>query len=159
MGGTAAAALAGCGAQPTKFRSYQGPEVTSLTVYKGRRKMYLMHGDAALRSYDFELGGNPVGHKVQEGDGRTPEGTYFIAYHNPNSSYHLSLQISYPDAIDVARAEALGVAPGGNIMIHGTPEEVRRRQDWTAGCIAVTDTEMEWIYAMVRDGTPITIYA
>lgn len=158
LGGTAAAALAGCAPAPTKFRNYQGPAVTGILAYKGERRMYLMHGQTALKAYDFELGGDPVGHKLREGDGKTPEGHYFIARHNPNSSYHLSLQISYPDAHDVARAQALGVDPGGNIMIHGTPKEVGRRDDWTAGCLAVEDEEMEWIYAMVQDGTPITIF-
>lgn len=157
LGGTASAALAGC-AQPTKFRNYQGPAVTGILAYKAERRMYLMHGSTALKAFDFELGGNPVGHKVMEGDGKTPEGTYFIARHNPNSSYHLSLHISYPDTEDVARARALGVDPGGNVMIHGTPKEVRRRDDWTAGCLAVADEEMEWIYAMVPDGAPITIF-
>lgn len=152
------AALAGCGQPTTKFRNYQGPQVTGLVLYKSRRRLYVMHGAQAIKAYDFELGGDPVGHKIMEGDGKTPEGTYFIARHNPNSRYHLSLQVSYPDAEDVARAAALGVSPGGDIMIHGTPREVRRADDWTAGCIAVADREMEDIYAMVADGTPITIY-
>lgn len=159
LGGTAAAALAGCGQPTSKFRNYQGPDVTGLVVYKSRRRLYLMHGDVALKGYDIELGFTPTGHKVMERDGRTPEGSYFISHHNPNSRYHLSLGISYPDAVDVARAEAMGVPPGGDIMIHGTPEAMKGRQDWTAGCIAVTDREMEDIYAMVRDGTLIHIFA
>lgn len=158
MGGASAAALAGCAAPATKFRSYQGPQVTGLLLYKGRRRLYLMSGGTTVKAYDFELGGNPVGHKVRSGDSRTPEGRYFISYHNPNSQYYLSIGISYPDAEDVARARALGVDPGGDIMIHGTPREKRGQQDWTAGCIAVSNREMEDIYAMVRDGTPITIF-
>ena len=158
LGGTATAALAGCGQAPTKFRSYQGLPVTSLVLQKGQRKLYLMHGTSVIQSYDVEIGGNPVGHKVMEGDGRTPEGYYFISHHNPNSAYHLSIGISYPDTEDVARARALGVSPGGNIMIHGTPREKARSNDWTAGCIAVPDRQMEDIYAMVADGTPIAIY-
>jgi murein L,D-transpeptidase YafK len=96
---------------------------------------------------------------MMEGDGRTPEGAYMIDRRNPNSSYHLSVGISYPNAEDLARAKAMGVPPGGNIFIHGTPLEKNRTMDWTAGCIAVTNEEMEDIYAMVREGTPILIQA
>jgi murein L,D-transpeptidase YafK len=159
LGGTAAAALAGCAAPPpSKFRNYQGPEVTGLVAYKARRRLYLMHGSVALKGYDIQLGGQPVGHKLMQGDGKTPEGAYFITYHNPNSAYHLSIGISYPDTEDVARAEVLGVDPGGDIMIHGTPEVKKNARDWTAGCMAVSDRDIEDIYAMVRDGTPILIY-
>jgi len=137
---------------------YSGPEVTQIYVFKESRRLYLMHGDETLRSYEFELGFAPVGHKAQEGDGRTPEGAYYINRVNPNSAYHLSIGISYPNARDRANAAALGVEPGGDIFIHGTPERVLGRDDWTAGCIAVTDAEIEEIYAMVRVGTPIYIY-
>ena len=156
-GGVALAALAGCGT-PSKFRNYQGPQVTSLMAFKAQRRLYVMHGDTALRVYAFELGGDPIGPKMWEGDGRTPEGAYVINRRNPNSSYHLSIGISYPNETDLARAQALGVRPGGDIFIHGTPREMRRNQDWTAGCIAVTNREMEDLYAMVPDGTPIFIY-
>ncbi|WP_210528451.1 L,D-transpeptidase family protein [Rubellimicrobium arenae] len=157
VGGAALAGLAGCATQ-SKFRNYQGPQVTSIQVFKSRRKMYLMHGDKALRTFDFELGGDPVGAKMYEGDGKTPEGAYMINRRNPNSSYYLSIGISYPNEADVARATAMGLRPGGDIFIHGTPREMRRAQDWTAGCIAVTNREMEDIYAMVRDNTPIYIF-
>jgi murein L,D-transpeptidase YafK len=156
-GGAALAALAGCGT-PSKFRNYQGPQVTSVLVFKARRQMYLMNRNVALRAFDFELGGDPTGPKMWEGDGRTPEGAYVINRRNPNSSYHLSIGISYPNEADMARAEALGLRPGGDIFIHGTPRDIRRGEDWTAGCIAVTNREMEDIYAMVPDGTPIFIY-
>lgn len=158
LGGAAAAALAGC-ASPSKFRPYSGPPVTQVVAVKARRELYLMSGATTLRSVAFELGGNPLGHKVMEGDGRTPEGLYLIDRRNPNSDYHLSVGISYPNEIDLARAEALGVRPGGDIFIHGTPREMRRRDDWTAGCLAVENREMEDVYAMVRDGTPILIQA
>ena len=158
-GGVAAAAtLAGC-APPSKFRSYRGPRVTGIVVRKAERRMYLMNGVTAIRALDVELGPNPLGHKLHEGDGRTPEGAYMIDKRNPNSAYHLSVGISYPNALDLARAEALGLRPGGDIFIHGTPREKRGQQDWTAGCLAVTDREVEDVYAMVADGTPITIYA
>jgi murein L,D-transpeptidase YafK len=156
-GAAAAAALSGCAS--TKFRTYQGPPVTQVVAIKSRRELYLISGQTTLRAFDFELGGNPVGHKVMEGDGRTPEGLYLLDRRNPNSAYHLSVGISYPNELDMARAEAMGVRPGGDIFIHGTPREMRRSDDWTAGCLAVRNREMEDIYAMVRDGTPILIQA
>ena len=143
----------------SKFKRYNGPEVTRVIVYKGARKMHLMHNGKALRSYDIDLGFAPYQHKREEGDGRTPEGNYIIDRRNPNSSFHLSLGIDYPNARDVAKARAAGVSPGGDIFIHGQPNAFRPKgADWTAGCIAVTNKEMERIYAMVRNGTPITIY-
>ncbi len=148
-------ALSGCA---TKFKTYDGPEVTRVLVYKESRRMYLMHHDAVLRVFDFELGFAPAGHKVIEGDGRTPEGEYIIDRRNPDSDFHLSIGISYPNADDIEVARALGQDPGGDIFIHGTPKLFGGRDDWTWGCIAVTNDEMEDIYAMVQDGTPISIY-
>lgn len=144
----------------SKFKKYNGPEVTEIFVFKGERKMYLMHGETALAVHDINLGFNPVGHKQFEGDGRTPEGSYIIDRRNPNSSYHLSLGISYPDVHDRSTANEAGNSPGGDIFIHGGPTrpEDRGKRDWTAGCIAVTDKEVEDIYAMVRDGTRIHIF-
>ena len=121
--------------------------------------MHLMHHGRVLESSDFELGFTPMGHKAMEGDGRTPEGRYRIDRRNPNSRFHLSIGIDYPRPRDLARAEALGVEPGGDIFIHGTPKLNKRDKDWTWGCIAVTDREMEDIYAMVGDGTVVDIYA
>ncbi|EDM73144.1 ErfK/YbiS/YcfS/YnhG family protein [Roseobacter sp. AzwK-3b] len=142
----------------SKFRTYNGPEVTRIIVNKGEREMHLLHHGRVLRSFDIHLGFAPEGHKQVEGDGKTPEGEYFIDRRNPNSSFHLSIGISYPNEMDVARAASMGMSPGGDIFIHGAPQTVRRhRPDWTEGCIAVTDKEMEIIYAMVKDGTPITI--
>ena len=150
----AASSLAGCS---TKFRTYDGPPVTGIVVNKAPRRMYLLSGNTALRAFDIELGGNPVGPKRTEGDGRTPEGAYLIDRRNPDSEYHLSVGLSYPNAQDLAIAQAIGVSPGSDIFIHGTPREKRRSVDWTAGCIAVTNREIEDIYAMVQDGTPIHI--
>lgn len=148
------AAAAGC----SKFQTYDGPEVTQVIVLKQNRVMHLMHDDEVLRSYRIGLGFAPSGHKRFEGDGRTPEGEYLIDRRNPNSEFHLSIGISYPNARDVARARAAGKEPGGDIFIHGRPWKFRKGgDDWTAGCIAVTNREIEEIYAMVRDGTPITI--
>ncbi|RVV98096.1 hypothetical protein EKE94_11610 [Mesobaculum littorinae] len=152
------ALISGCGGD-SKFRTYNGPEVTRVIVMKNKREMYLMHGSKKLKSYDIGLGFAPVGDKWVEGDGRTPEGTYIIDRRNPNSRYHLSVGMNYPNVIDVAQAKALGQRPGGDIFIHGQGPYYKKGapRDWTAGCIAVTDRQMEDIYAMVKDGTPITI--
>lgn len=159
MLGGAVAALSGCAG---KSRSYDGPEVTQLRLYKGERRLFLDHGSKVLADFDVGLGFAPQGHKQFEGDGRTPEGSYIIDRRNPESLFHLSIGISYPNAADIAFAAAQGKSPGSDIFIHGGPRKgidpvgVR---DWTAGCIATTDSEIEAIYAMVRDGTPIRILA
>lgn len=147
--------LSACGS--SKFKVYNGPEVTSVQVHKADRKMYLLHEGQVLRSYRVALGGNPVGHKQFEGDGKTPEGGYTISHKNPKSTYHLSLGVSYPNNADRANAAAMGKRPGGDIFIHGGPIRKVKRRDWTAGCIAVKDREMEEIYSMVNPGTPIHI--
>lgn len=151
-----AVGLAACGSSG-KFRKYNGPEVTSVQVHKADRKMYLLHHGRVLESYDIALGFTPEGHKQFEGDGKTPEGAYYITHKNPRSEFHLSLGISYPNTRDVAFAEAAGKSPGGDIFIHGGPNRKISRRDWTAGCIAVTDKEMEVIYSMVEPGTVIHI--
>lgn len=155
-----ALALTACG--NSKFRRYNGPAVTSVQVQKANRKMYLLHHDKVLKAYDIRLGGNPIGHKQFEGDQKTPEGVYFISHRNPNSTYHLSLGISYPNEADRAYAKSQSKSPGGDIFIHGAPpKRIRdkvKNTDWTAGCIAVSDKEIEVIYSMIRPGTPIYIY-
>lgn len=152
------AVLSACGR--SKFRSYNGPEVTGIVVNKSDREMFLLHNGRPLKTYDIDLGFAPLGDKKVEGDGKTPEGTYFIDRRNPNSKFHLSLGISYPNAQDVAEARALGKSPGGDIFIHGQPNALKRGTEedgWTWGCIAVKNREMEQIYAMVKTGTLITI--
>lgn len=147
--------LSGCA---SKFKTYNGPEVTQIVVYKGARKMQLLHNSEVLESYDIGLGFAPIGHKQFEGDGKTPEGEYVINRRNPNSEFHLSVGISYPNQADREFAKSQGKKPGGDIFIHGRPKKYRKGgRDWTAGCIAVTNSEIEQIYAMVRDGTKITI--
>jgi murein L,D-transpeptidase YafK len=148
------ALVAGC----SRFATYNGPEVTRIEVHKSSRTMYLFHHDEVLESYEFELGFAPVGDKQVQGDGRTPEGSYIIDRRNPNSAYYLSIGISYPNEEDIAEAEALGQSPGGDIFIHGTTRPFRRVDDWTAGCIAVSNRDMRQIYAMVQDGTAIDLY-
>ena len=149
------------GCAPSKFKPYEGPPVTQIVVNKGARQMFLLSGSSVLKSYRFGLGWAPVGDKFFEGDGRTPEGNYFIDRRNPNSEYHLSLGVSYPDPTDVAAAATVGRSAGSDIFIHGRGREGRAKVgskwDWTAGCITVSDSEMEDIYAMVREGTPIQI--
>src|SRR5882757_2505891 len=117
-----------------------------IVVHKARREMLLLLGNSLLRSYRVSLGRDPVGHKEREGDGRTPEGRYVIDRRNPKSRYHLALRISYPNEADRARARELGGEPGGDVMIHGLKDGVRRDDDWTQGCIAVTDEEMDEIW-------------
>lgn len=150
-------ALSSCAKPAPRILSYDGPEVTQIYVAKERRRMYLLNGRDVLASYDVDLGFAPEGHKTAEGDGRTPEGLYLIDRRNPRSAFHLSLGISYPNAADRAAAAAAGVNPGGDIFIHGTAKRDRGLPDWTAGCIAVSDAEMEQIFAMVPVGTPIYI--
>jgi murein L,D-transpeptidase YafK len=147
--------LSACGG--SKFKTYNGPAVTLIQVHKAERKMYLLHNDKVLKTYNIALGFAPEGHKNFEGDGRTPEGVYRIDRRNPNSEFHLSLGISYPNAQDRAFAAAQGKSPGGDIFIHGWSRKPIKRRDWTAGCIAVKDREMEMIYAMVKNGTTVHI--
>lgn len=134
-----------------------------ILVEKANRTLTLYKARKPIRTYRIALGGNPEGHKEQEGDSRTPEGRYIIDAKNPWSSFHLSLRVSYPNRNDRAAARKKGVSPGGQIMIHGTPDGLAMLQgvgafrDWTAGCIAVTNAEIEEIYKMVDKGTPILI--
>lgn len=150
-------AALGLSACSSKFKTYNGPEVTQVIVQKSERKMYLMHNDKVLKDYDIGLGFTPEGPKRFEGDGKTPEGTYFISHRNPKSEYHLSLGISYPNDTDRAFAAAQGKPTGGDIFIHGGPTKKVRKRDWTAGCIAVSDRQIEVIYSMIKPGTPIHI--
>lgn len=147
--------LSSCG---PGVRPYTGPVVTSVEVHKADRKMFLLHGTEVLKAYDIHLGGNPIGPKQVEGDGKTPEGRYFITHRNAQSAYHLSLGISYPNDADRAYAAALGRPPGGDIFLHGRPTKGRPSGDWTAGCIAVNNREIEQIFSMVNPGTVINIY-
>lgn len=147
--------LSACGG--SKFRKYNGPEVTRVEVHKGARKMYLLNNSNVLKSYDIGLGFAPVGPKQFEGDGKTPEGSYRITHRNPRSQYYLSIGVSYPDAKDMAFAQANGKSPGGDIFIHGYTGVKGNKGDWTAGCIAITNREIEEVYSMVNPGTPILI--
>ena len=138
------------------------PLAESVLVDKSERKLWLISEGRKYREYDISLGKSPLGHKQRLGDKRTPEGRYVIDYRNPESRYHLSLHIDYPREQDLQQALEQGVDPGGNIFIHGLPNGSGRHttlkgRDWTDGCIAVNNREIEEIWALVPDGTPIEI--
>ncbi len=137
------------------------PSVTSIIVNKSDRVMTLYSGSTPVRTYrNIKLGDAPRGHKQFEGDERTPEGRYTISGRNPGSKFHRSLRISYPNAADRAFAKSKGRSPGGDIFIHGQPNGYAGPpipNDWTDGCIAVSNREIEDIWALVKDGTQIII--
>lgn len=134
-----------------------------ILVEKAERRMTLFHGKKVLKTYRISLGKEPVGAKQEQGDHKTPEGNYLIDARNANSNYHLALHVSYPAPRDLEQAQARGVSPGGSIMIHGLPNSMpdfgslQRLVDWTDGCIAVSNTEMDEIWNLVPTGTPIEI--
>lgn len=137
------------------------PQIDFIRVQKAARTMELYAGGRLAGVIEhLQLGGTPIGPKRFEGDGRTPEGRYEIDWGNPDSAYHLSLHISYPDASDTAYAASFGRSAGGMIMVHGQPNALpigRVPGDWTDGCIAVSNDEMEALWQAVPDGTPIEI--
>ena len=156
--------LAGCARVAS--RPPPPPPVTladHVLIEKGARRLTLFAHGRPLKVYAVVLGRHPEGPKREEGDDRTPEGDYTIDGRNPDSAFHLSLHVSYPNALDRERAEQLGVPPGGDIMIHGQPNgdgwigAIHRTGDWTRGCVAVTDAEIEEIWRLVPDGTPVEI--
>lgn len=124
--------------------------VTGIYIDKSDKKLYLLNGRNVIKSYNVELGFSPVGHKKFEGDGKTPEGVYYIDRKNPNSQFHLSLGISYPNAQDRAYARRHGKSPGGDIFIHG-------KKGTTRGCISLSDKDIEEIYRLVDYRTPVQI--
>ena len=156
-----ALALASCAVKPPPSPT----QADRVVVRKGERTLELYHGKRLLRTYRVNLGKAPRGHKMQEGDQRTPEGEYVLNWRNPNSRFHKAIHISYPNARDRELARVLGVNPGGLIMIHGRPNRIvppatpddYARIDWTDGCIAVSNEAMDEIWNLVPDGTPIRI--
>ncbi len=137
--------------------------IDKVLVIKSQRVLKLLSGDTVIQSYKISLGANPVGHKQQKGDNRTPVGSYTLDYKNENSIAYRSIHVSYPNAADKARAQLLGVDAGGDIMIHGQMNGFghlawfNQKRDWTEGCIAVTNEEMDEIMAAVNVGTLIEI--
>ncbi|MCL2915643.1 L,D-transpeptidase family protein [Shewanella corallii] len=138
--------------------------VDLVVVQKADRTMTLYDGNREIKRYHIAMGDSPAGHKIKEGDQRTPQGRYILDYKKEDSAYYRSIHISYPNAADRLRAKALGVSPGGQIMIHGenpnserSPEE-QQAFNWTNGCIAVTNKEMDELWQLIRPGTPIEIW-
>jgi murein L,D-transpeptidase YafK len=135
-----------------------------VVVYKGERILQLKRAGRVLKTFPIALGRAPTGPKLQEGDGRTPEGVYSLDWRNPASRFYRAIHISYPRAGEAVHATRWGVSPGGHIMLHGLPNGVpaervgHPRRDWTDGCIALTNEEMDEIWARVEDGTTIIIY-
>ena len=134
-----------------------------IVVLKSHRALILMRDGKEIHRYKIALGPSPIGPKTRQGDHKTPEGNYVIDGRNAASHYHRALHISYPSPADRERARKLGVSPGGDIMIHGLPNgygaigKSHTLHDWTDGCIAVTDSEMDEIWKLVPNGTPIEI--
>jgi murein L,D-transpeptidase YafK len=141
----------------------QPTQAERILVVKFTHTMTLYADGKVLKTYHVWLGRGPGNAKQRQGDNETPEGSYTINARNPHSAAHLSLHISYPNAADRARARKLGVDPGGDIMIHGLPpgndwvKPGQQLPDWTYGCIALTDSEMDEVWKLVPTGTPIEI--
>jgi murein L,D-transpeptidase YafK len=139
------------------------PVADEVIIDKSDRELHLLNGGEIFRTFKIALGIRPAGDKKKEGDFKTPEGRYLLDVRNPNSDYFLSIHVSYPSAVDRQEAKLSGVSPGGAIMIHGQPNEPSRSetyyktQDWTNGCIAVSNSDMIDIWLMIGDNTPIEI--
>jgi murein L,D-transpeptidase YafK len=142
-------------------RAADKPVADRILIVKSTRTMTLFHGEKALKTYIVALGSMPAGPKQIQGDHKTPEGNYTIVSRNEHSQFHLALRISYPNVADRARARRLGASPGGDIMIHGLPngfvDAQYRRTDWTDGCVAVSNSEIEEIWNLVAVGTRVEI--
>jgi murein L,D-transpeptidase YafK len=139
-------------------------KVDLVVVTKSNSTMALMRNGKVMRQYRIALGDRPEGHKLKEGDQRTPEGRYILDYKKSNSAYYRAIHISYPNDEDKFRASALGISPGGQIMIHGqnpnsslTPQEAQKL-NWTDGCIAITNKQMDELWGSIEPGTPIEIW-
>jgi L,D-peptidoglycan transpeptidase YkuD (ErfK/YbiS/YcfS/YnhG family) len=151
------------GALEQKVFELRTEPVDKVLIEKKTRRLMLISKGKTIKTYKIALGGNPIGPKERQGDNKTPEGIYTIESRNRHSIYHLSLRISYPNAKDKKHAKALGVSPGGDIMIHGIKNGLawvgglHTEMDWTDGCIAVTNPEMEEIARLVPNGTPVEI--
>ena len=139
------------------------PAVDKVLIEKSERKLHLIKNGVAFKTFDIALGLRPVGDKIEEGDFKTPEGSYTLDAKNEQSKYFLSIRVSYPNEQDRQEAEQRGVSPGGAIMIHGQPndpnwsETYYETQDWTNGCIAVSNSDMLYIWSMTNENTPIEI--
>lgn len=135
-----------------------------VVVKKSQSSMEVMRDGKVIKRYRIAMGDNPKGHKAKEGDQRTPQGRYVLDYKKSDSAFYRSIHISYPNDEDLLRAKALGIKPGGMIMIHGqnpkssmSPEEAQQ-YNWTNGCIAITNKEMDELWLAIDEGTPIEIW-
>ncbi len=150
--------------QATLYPTKGDLKADKIIVYKAKRQLQLIQKGKILKTYKIALGSHPVGHKLKEGDGKTPEGAYKIIAKNTWSQFYLSLKISYPNTDDCKQAKANKVNPGGDIMIHGLGKKfeflgkIHTLYDWTQGCIAVTNKEIKEIFNAVKVGTPIIIH-
>ena len=152
---------------PTRETPAQSAEasqiVDRIVVVKSTRTMTLENNGRVLKTYKVALGGDPIGAKERQGDHKTPEGEYFVDAKNAHSQFYLALHISYPNAADRVRARKLGAAPGGDVEIHGLGKKFgwigarHRITDWTDGCVAVTNEEIEEIFSMVPVGTRVEL--
>jgi len=148
---------------PIKLASLVPVKIDTILVEKQKHLMTVFYKNKPLKSYRIALGFSPNGHKLHEGDGRTPEGVYYIQAKNPFSKFHLSLKLSYPSPQDQQKANLQGIKPGGNIMIHGLAQHMKDKgkwhamRDWTLGCIAVTNEEIEEIFQHAQVGTKVEI--
>ena len=139
------------------------PLADLVRVFKSERKLQILSEGKVLHEFHIVLGGNPKGHKMQEGDERTPEGTYILDYKKSDSAFYKAIHISYPNAYDIASARARGVNPGGQIMIHGQKNNlgwlsfIGQRFDWTNGCVALSNADMETLWPTVKPGTKVEI--
>ena len=146
------------------WNQYATQKADRIVVFKSQRKLELVRKGEVIRTYHIALGRNPIGPKLERGDGKTPEGTYFIDRRNMASEYHLSMHISYPETADLKRAAALNVDPGANILIHGEPNILNHEgkanllKDWTAGCIALHNTDMDEVWRLTDDGVTVEIH-
>ena len=139
------------------------PLADLVRVFKSERKLQTLSEGKVLHEFHIALGSNPKGHKMQEGDERTPEGTYILDYKKSDSAFYKAIHISYPNANDIASAKTRGVSPGGQIMIHGQMNGlgwlsfISQRFDWTNGCVALTNADMETLWSSVKQGTKVEI--
>jgi len=143
--------------------AWAGQKADMVQVVKSKKRLYLIKDEQVYASFRVKFGADPKGHKVQQGDEKTPEGLYYLTYKNSNSAYYKSIHISYPNALDKENARKLGVDPGGDIMIHGQPNGYEwatffiQMVNWTDGCVALTNSDMDEVWEAVEPGTPIEI--
>lgn len=139
------------------------PTVDQVRILKSDRKLQLVSAGHVLKEFKIALGGNPIGHKMQEGDGKTPEGLYILDYKKSDSAFYKAFHISYPNSVDTASAKSRGVNSGGAIMIHGQKNglgwlsRLSQRFDWTNGCVALHDSDMDILWGSVQEGTQVEI--